>query len=89
MKIREPQDGLGNLVVMTGNGIFDLDLGGYNMGDSVVKILTNGGTGLAFSGQPQDYFTPSNQQYLTSVDADLGSGGITPSCTTGRNPKRP
>lgn len=69
-------DANGDLYVMTGNGQFDVDLGGGNMGDSVVKIATSGGAGLSFSGQPQDYFTPSNQQNLTNADADLGSGGI-------------
>jgi len=70
-------DASGNLYVITGNGPFNIDLGGRELGDSFAKVATNGGTGFFFSGDPKDYFTPSNQDHLRQVDADLGSGGIT------------
>jgi hypothetical protein len=61
----------GNIYVATGNGGFDVDLGGRDFGDSVLKM-----------GGPQkrqlpvlDYFTPHDQQYLNDQDLDLGSGG--------------
>jgi hypothetical protein len=58
-------DAAGNLYLITGNGAFD---GVTCFGDSIVKLT--GGLTLA------DYFTPSNQAALNSVDNDLGSGGV-------------
>jgi len=61
----------GNVFLATGNGGFDVDRGGTDFGDSVVKL-----------GSPRhqrlpvvDYFTPHDQQYLADQDLDLGSGG--------------
>jgi len=64
-------DSNGNLFFMTGNGTFDANTGGVDVGDSVVKLSTSGG-GLALA----DYFTPSDQGYLSAKDVDLGSGGV-------------
>jgi hypothetical protein len=61
-------DAAGNVYVITGNGTFDADVGGSDLGDSFIKL--NGGT-LATS----DYFTPYNQATLAAADVDLGSGG--------------
>ena len=63
-------DALGNLYFETGNAIFDVDTGGADYGDSVVKLKTIGGLSVA------DYFTPSDQGFLNAVDGDLGSTGI-------------
>ncbi len=63
-------DESGNLFVSTGNGKFDIDSGGRDYGDSLLKIAT-GRTGLAVA----DYFTPSEQAELNATDGDLGSGG--------------
>jgi outer membrane protein assembly factor BamB len=68
-------DGHDNLYVMTGNAPFDVDLGGYDAGDSFVKLGTRRGREITFSRLPEDYFCPSNQAFLDAVDADLGSGG--------------
>lgn len=52
-------DGRGNIYFSSGDGLYDVNLGGDHYGDSIVK-LTQTGTTL-----PQtDYFTPYNQLYL-------------------------
>jgi len=63
-------DVAGNLFVSTGNGNFDVNAGGHDYGDSLLKIATTP-TGLRVA----DYFTPSEQAELNSTDGDLGSGG--------------
>jgi hypothetical protein len=63
-------DSSGNIYVVTGNGTFDVNTGGTDYGDSVMKLST--ATGISVS----DYFTPNNQAALSSADLDLGSGGI-------------
>jgi hypothetical protein len=63
-------DSNGNIFVATGNGAFDVDSGGGDYGDSLLKMQL-GPTGLFV----RDYFTPSNQDHLNDTDADLGSGG--------------
>ena len=63
-------DADGNLYALTGNGDFDLNFGGGEMGDSFLKIATSGGLTLA------DYFTPYDQSILYHWDLDLGSGGL-------------
>src|SRR5262249_50848328 len=64
------QDTAGNLWLMTGNGTFDVNSGGRDYGDSMVKLkYTNPGLTVI------DYFTPFNQKQLSSSDQDLGSGG--------------
>lgn len=85
---RIASDSAGNLYLQTGNGTFDTTLDGRNFpasgdyGDSFVKLAVDpvhvsaanqnaNGWGL----QVLDYFTPQNQDALSSTDADLGSGG--------------
>ena len=63
-------DSNNNLYVATGNGTFDADTAGKDLGDSVLKLTTAGSLGLG------DYFTPFNQGNLNQVDGDLGSGGV-------------
>jgi len=57
-------DSSNNLYVITGNGDYD---GVTDFGDSILKL----GSGLVL----QDWFTPSVQGLLDSLDNDLGSGG--------------
>jgi hypothetical protein len=57
-----------NIYLSTGNGTFDLDHGGRDYGDSVLKL----GAGALTVG---DWFTPWNQSGLNMTDSDLGSGG--------------
>jgi hypothetical protein len=63
-------DNSGNIFISTANGAFDLNTGGSNAGDTVLKLTYSGGT-----FNISDYFTPSDQQFLDSQDLDLGSGG--------------
>jgi hypothetical protein len=62
-------DGGGNIYLETGNGPFDVNAGGSDFGDSIVKIATTGGMHIV------DYFTPSTQQFDQMFDWDLGSSG--------------
>jgi hypothetical protein len=70
-------DDQGNIWVVIGNGTFDTQLGANNMpasgdfGDSVVRLQYTP-QGLAAA----DYFTPSNQQFLSDNDLDLDAGGL-------------
>jgi hypothetical protein len=63
-------DANGNIFFATANGAFDVNSGGPDFGDSIVK--------LAFSGAAftwMDYFTPFDQANMDTQDLDLGSGG--------------
>jgi hypothetical protein len=63
-------DDNGDLYFLTGNGAFDLNTGGSNAGNTLLRLhYANGGFTIA------DYFTPFNQSFLDSQDFDLGSGG--------------
>jgi hypothetical protein len=64
-------DSSGNVYVATANGTFDINTGGADYGDTVLKLTLDG---AAFS--VLDYFTPSNQARMKSADLDLGSGGV-------------
>ena len=57
-------DSSDDLYVETGNGVFDVDSGGSNYSDSVVKLSPN--------GTVLDYFTPFNQSLLATDDIDSG-----------------
>lgn len=61
-----------NLYVPIANGSFTATngSGGTDYGDSVIKLSTTNGLAVA------DYFTPTNQAILESMDWDLGSGGL-------------
>jgi hypothetical protein len=82
-------DGHGQYFVATGNGTFDttLNAAGFpanaDYGDSIVKFVLDSGS-TSSNPNPNgwglkivDYFTPSNQQFLSDQDLDLGSGGVT------------
>jgi len=61
-------DADGNLYVPTGNGTFDVDSGGHDYGDSVLKL---DGSSLVV----RDYFTPHDQDRISEADSDVGSSG--------------
>ena len=63
-------DSSGNIYLSTGNGTFSASTGGTGYGDTVIKLATANGLKVS------DYFTPDDQSYLNTVDADLGSGGV-------------
>jgi hypothetical protein len=60
----------GYIYFATGNGTFDVNTGGLDVGDSIVKLTTQNGLHRV------DYFTPFNQACLEAADTDLGSGGV-------------
>jgi hypothetical protein len=60
-------DSTGRIYFVTGNGLFDVNTGGRNYGDSAVALNQN--------GTVSDYFTPHDQSIMASIDLDLGSGG--------------
>jgi hypothetical protein len=72
-------DTSGNIYVATGNGSFDLNTGGRDAGNSVLKLALQSGALVL-----EDYFTPSNTADLTANDLDLGAAGpILPSTQSG------
>lgn len=60
-----------NVFVASGNGTFDVHVGGKDYGDSIIKLKLK-----PPHIKPVDYFTPYNQDYLRRNDVDLGSGGV-------------
>ncbi|HEY9230676.1 MAG TPA: BACON domain-containing protein, partial [Blastocatellia bacterium] len=77
-------DTSGNIYLVTGNGTFDLDVGGRDYGNAVLKLSTTAGLTVA------DWFVPSNVDQLKVQktpkagkavapknlhDIDLGAGG--------------
>jgi hypothetical protein len=67
-------DDAGNIYFATGNGLFNADLGGRNVGNSFVKLSTAGGS-LTFTPNPANFYTPNEERELDRSDFDLGSGG--------------
>jgi len=63
-------DAEGNLYVPTGNGTFDVNAGGQDYGDSVLKL---DGASLSV----RDFFTPHDQDRISTADSDVGSSGPT------------
>lgn len=61
-------DAAGNIYLMTGNGTFDAST--QNYGNSFVRLRLEGDA-IAV----KDHFTPCNQRFLDSIDADLGASG--------------
>jgi hypothetical protein len=63
-------DSSGRLFLATGNGTFDANQsGGKDLSDSILRLIPS-------TLQINDYFTPYNQQQLSSDDTDVGSGGV-------------
>jgi hypothetical protein len=60
-------DSSGAIYLETGNGVYDVDTGGRDYGDSAVR--------LSSVGAVLDWFTPYNETTLNSGDIDLGSSG--------------
>jgi len=59
-----------NIYVATGNGAFNLNTGGRDAGNTVLKLALQSGALVRL-----DYFTPFNTAQLTADDLDLGAGG--------------
>jgi uncharacterized protein (TIGR03437 family) len=62
-------DAAGNIYVVAGNGAFDGDQGGSNLGESVLKLSTSGGLHVS------DWFAPYDYADLNDRDLDIGSSG--------------
>jgi hypothetical protein len=60
-------DGAGDIYVAVADGLFDVNTGGVDYGDSLLKLNSTLGV--------MDYFTPKDQACRRSYDKDLGSGG--------------
>jgi hypothetical protein len=72
-------DSNGNIYLATGNGAFDLNTGGRDAGNTVLKLALQSGALVRL-----DYFAPSNTAQLTADDLDLGAAGpILPSTQSG------
>ena len=63
-------DTTGNIYLATGNGAFDLNTGGRDAGNTVLKLALQSGALVRL-----DYFTPFNTADLTANDLDLGAAG--------------
>lgn len=63
-------DAGGNIYLAAGNGTFDADRGGSDLGESFIKLSTPGGLHVI------DWFTPFNYASLNSGDVDIGSSGL-------------
>jgi PQQ-like domain len=61
-------DNTNNIFVSTSNGTFNLDSGGNDASNTVLKLTTQ--------LQVEDYFTPFDQSCLEAKDTDFGSGGV-------------
>ena len=66
-------DSNGYVYFVTANGRFDVNAGGLDYGDTVMKVNLGGSQGL----NVVDYFTPFDQENMANNDLDLGSGGAT------------
>ena len=64
-------DSSNNIYFATGNGLFDLFVGGVDYGDSILRLSWAGGEPTV-----TDYFTPWDQVFLNIYDDDVASGGV-------------
>jgi hypothetical protein len=73
-------DAENNIYLITANGAFDINKGGSDWGDTMLKMTFNG-SNFAVA----DSFTPFNQATMAQQDLDLGSGGavLLPAQTSG------
>ena len=65
-------DSNGNVYFSTANGVYDVNTGGVDYGDSVLKLSL-----LGNSLTVADSFTPFDQSNMNTNDLDLGSGAVT------------
>jgi hypothetical protein len=68
-------DANGNVYAVTADGVFDVDTGGPDYGDTLIKLsLAFNSTSNSYSFQVLDYFSPEDQACRYQNDVDLGSG---------------
>ncbi len=71
MSAGPPADSNGKIYIPTGNGDFTANVGGQDLGDSILRLNWSND-----SFTLEDYFTPWDYQPLWDFDTDLGSGGV-------------
>jgi len=64
-------DSANSVYVPTGNGYFDVNVGGIDYGDSILRLSF-----ATINPSVADYFTPWDQALLNAYDTDVASGGI-------------
>ena len=64
-------DSANNIYAPTGNGYFDVNTGGIDYGDSILRLSWS-----SILPGVADYFTPWDEAMLNAYDTDVGSGGI-------------
>ncbi len=68
-------DTYGNIYAVTADGVFDVDTGGSDYGDTLIKLsLQYNSTSNSYAFQVLDYFSPADQSCRYANDDDLGSG---------------
>ena len=68
-------DASGNIYAVTADGVFDVDTGGSDYGDTLMKLSLNyNSTSNSYAFQVLDYFSPADQSCRYENDVDLGSG---------------
>ena len=68
-------DSAGNIFLVAGNGTFDWESGGTDLGESFIK-LSSQIQGSSVALQVSDYFAPFNFEPLDNQDLDVGSAGV-------------
>jgi hypothetical protein len=63
-------DSRGNIFVVGGNGTFDANTNGSDLGDAALRIVTPNTPSTTLI--PADYYAPSNQMSLSDNDLDTG-----------------
>ncbi len=68
-------DANGNLYAVTADGVYDVNTGGADYGDTLIKLsLQFNSTSSSYAFQVLDYFSPQDQSCRYENDVDLGSG---------------
>jgi hypothetical protein len=68
-------DANGNIYAVTADGVFDVDTGGSDYGDTLIKLsLQYNSASNSYAFQVLDYFSPEDQACRYQNDVDLGSG---------------
>jgi PQQ-like domain len=68
-------DSAGNIYGVTADGVFDVDTGGADYGDTLIKLSLNFNSSTSqYQFQVLDYFSPADQNCRYENDVDLGSG---------------
>jgi len=68
-------DSSGNIYLVAGNGTFDEESGGVDLGESFIKLSTPT-EWFSPVHQVADYFAPFNFDALNNQDLDVGSAGV-------------